>query len=248
MKKKITVAYMKTFSIGKIFPPSVSAYLPKMSVIYHSLFDVEKDYDLNNLLKFRGDNIKLGLFFDNKNTLCGFAIAGIQTVCIEKKTHAIFSAGAYSDLNYNVSRFVVKFALAQSIKYKLKNPSHQLAYLQEALSPAPFSLSSKVLPECYPSPHKATPILVRSIIDEIKKIRGYIMCESSGWVVRFPIKRKLKDYQRLLSSNKRLECRYYQHYFDLNPNFIDGDALLVYMPLSIKNILLALMMNIKRVR
>lgn len=239
MKTKPCVSYIKTFSIGGVFPPYLTKFLPRMTAIYHGLFDVDHDYDLNNLLKYRGDKIKLGLFFDKDNILCGFAIAGIQTVSIEDETHALFSAGAYSDLHYSVGKAVIKFALMQSIQYKLLNPGHKLAYLEEALSPAPFSLSSRALPECYPTPYKVTPKKVRTIIDAIKSKRGYILSETSEWVVRFPLKRKLKNYQRILDSKKMQECEYYQHYYQLNPHFMHGDALLVYMPLSFKNIFLS---------
>lgn len=239
-RKKLPVARIRTYALGKQFPSHLMPYLPRMREIYHQLFDVESDYDLNNLLKYRGEEIRLGMFFDKNNQLCGFAISGIHTVTVHGQTHALFSAGAYADLNYNAASSVVKFALTQSIRYKLKHPYHKLAYLEEALTPAPYSLSSRILPECYPSPDKKAPPVINEIIQAIKQKRGYIFTDASEWVVRFSGKRRLKDYQRILNSKLRTTCRYYQHYFELNPNFINGDALLVYMPLSFKHILLAL--------
>lgn len=247
MKKK-SVAYIKTFKIGTRFPDHLLHYLPRIKQIYHDLFERDETFDISYLLQCRGDNISLGLFFDNEHMLCGFTIAGIQTIHIEGETHALFSAGAYSDLNYKTGNWVVKFALQQSIRYKLKHPYHKLAYLEEALSPAAYSLSSRILPECYPNPNKPSPKKITAIIDAIKTKRDYIMTDHSPWVVKFPIKLKLKDYQRILNAAKRKNCQYYQHYFALNPHFMEGHALLVYMPLTLKNIMLAMKNNLRRVK
>lgn len=235
---------MKTYQIGTSFPDYLIPYLPRIKEIYHDLFERDDTFEINYLLQCRGDKITLGLFFDRHHYLCGFTIAGIQTVIVEDETHALFSAGAYSDLNYKTGKWVVKFALKESIKYKLKHPHHRLAYLEEALSPAPYSLSLRVVPECYPNPNKPAPKKITSIIEAIKSKREYIMSDDSPWVVKFPIKLKLKDYQRLLSAAKRNKCEYYQYYFTLNPHFMDGHALLVYMPLTLKNIFLGIKNNI----
>ncbi len=235
--KKQRITSIKTFSIGTSFPSFLSSYLPEMRKIYHELFEVSEDYDLNNLLQHRGEHIKLGLFFDIQNRIRGFAIAGIQKVHLGDETHALFSAGAYSDLNISAGSAVVKFALTQSIKYKLKNPSHKLAYLEEALSPAPYSLSSRALPECYPSPIKKTPSNIQEIIQCVYSKRGYMVSDANEWVVRFPIKRKIKNYQKILNSKKFDDCKYFKYYMKMNPDFINGDALLVFIPLSFKNIL-----------
>ena len=246
MKAKKSIHRGEVHRIENELPEHLKHYLPKISKIYLSLFDEEDDYDIESLLNNRGEHTTLGLFFSNQNKLVAFAISGIQTIKINSKTHAVFCAGAYSNLQYKFGNKLFLYALIQSIKYKLKFPRHKLGYLQESTSPAPYSLSSKNTNECYPSIHKPTPDYVHTIIELIKQKRNITWPTNNAYVIKHPKRRSLKNAERILSSKKIKSCKYAQHYLKLNPSFSQGDALLVYIPLSLKNILFGVMKTTMR--
>jgi hypothetical protein len=238
MTKSKAIKRTEVYTANGTFPEPVYRHLPRMREIYHSLFDVDSHYDLSNLLKFRGEQVLIGLFFGANNDLGGFAISGVQPVGVESKKYAIFSAGVYSDLSYKLGYRLTWFAFKQAIQYKCKHPLHIQGYLQEALSPAPYRWSLLNTPECYPNPDKKTPDYIQSVIKEVAKERCYIRCDDTQFVVQFKTKRKLKHVAKLLNSKKMHLCKYFKHYVQLNPHFVQGDALLVYMPLTLKNIFL----------
>ncbi len=237
MSNKISIYKVKTYNISDKFPDNLKHLLPRMLEIYSSLFIGSDDFNLERLLKCRGENVVLGLFYGKNMELAGFAIAGIQKTFIGKTKHAIFSAGMYSDLKYNVGQNLAQFALYQSLKYKLFHPSQKLAYLAEALTPAPYSLSSRILPECYPHPTLKTPPYVAQIIKKINQQRNFIAKQGSDFVVNFAFKLITRNYSKLIQSSKAIKCEYYKYYLTINPDFKSGNALLIYMPLSLKNIL-----------
>jgi hypothetical protein len=238
--KKLAIKKVATHIIKDKLPDSLQHEIPRMQEIYENLFDRDGPIDINKLLKHRGDSISLALFYGKDNKLAGFAIAGVQTVNINRNTHAIFSAGVYSDLKYNIRKKLAKFALMKSLKYKLRHPTHRLGYLAETLTPASYSFSAKLLPECYPHPLLKTPGYISSIIKAISIERNFIKEDDSKFIVSFFPKIVTKNPQRLFTSSKLMNCKYYHYYLSLNPFFQDGNALLTYMPLTLKNILLGL--------
>lgn len=240
MKRKLSIHKVITHIIGDKLPDSLLHELPRMEEIYLNLFDRGEPLDINNLLKHRGDSISLGLFYGKNNELAGFAVAGIQPVTIDKNTYAIVSAGIYSDLKYNIGLKLANFALMMSLKYKIAHPTHRLGYLAEALTPASYSLAAKILPECYPHPVLKTPENVSSIIKAVSANRNFIKDRDSEFIVSFSPSIITKNPMNLFLSSKLANCKYYQYYLSLNPDFQSGNALLTYMPLTLRNIFIGL--------
>lgn len=243
MTYKKRIHRIETHHINDSLTMHLKKHEERIKEIYCQLFDVPNNYDINNLLKYRGEHTAIGLFFDKEDRLCGFAIAGIQKVRIDGKTHAIFSAGAYSDLEYSTGPEVARFALAQSFRYKLKHPTHKLAYLSEVLTPAAYSSLTRLLPVCYPHPHLKTPNYVESIIEAIKGYRPYLPIPNERFIVKFPLKRQIKNPDRLLHSTLRDKCGFYQYYLLYNTHFDEGAAVLTYVPLNLRNLVWGVINN-----
>ena len=236
MSQKKHIERGETHCVNSCIPEHLNHHIPRMREIYFSLFSVAEDYDINQLLKNRGADAILRLFFDKHNILGGFAIVGIQHIKSDDKTYAVFSAGIYSDLDYNIGKHLPRFAFKLSLKYKLKHPTHKLAYLGEVLSPAGYSLSARTFSKCYPHPFHKTPEYLDKVIAAIKVYRQYNTIPGKKFIATFPIKRKIKNPERLYHSKLMQECIFYRHYFKLNTHFDEGAALIMYIPLNLDNL------------
>jgi hypothetical protein len=236
MLQKKNIDRVETHGIDSHIPKHLSHHLPRMREIYLSSFSAPEDDDISYLFKDRGDGTTLTLFFDKNNILGGFAISGIQQVNVDNRIYAVFSAGVYFDLNYRTGQSIARSTLKQSLKYKLKHPTHKLVFLGQMLSPAGYSLSARTFPTFYPHPFRKTPADTYKVLEAIIAFRQYTMVPGQKFIAKPPVACKIVKPERLYHSNLMNECVFYRHYFQLNPHFNEGAGLLIFIPLNLNNL------------
>jgi hypothetical protein len=180
---------------------------------------------------FGADDVSLALFYGDGGVLAGFSYASIDRVAHDGRDHAVFCAAVFFRLAYRGGTASALFGLGEALRFKLREPRTPLAYLTRGCSPASYRLLASTMPRTYPSRSNATPPEVEALVRALGTRRRYVHRGENLWIVQSCA--TPQDPARLRALAKDPDA---QFYVGLDPRFAEGDALLVWMPLDVANI------------
>lgn len=164
--------------------------------------------------------------------LAGFSRIFRQEVAVEKKHVTTYSALIYLNPQYRACPTVANTGLSEAIKYKLAHPQEELIYVAFADNPLTYEFIYQLSDSIYPKPSQRVPDQIITVINALKKQNGWISTNNHPMVVNsilVPVRNQTMD----LHEN---ESELNEFYLSANPDYIQGNALLVYMPLHLANI------------
>lgn len=176
---------------------------------------------------FCAGDLSITLYYGEFAELAGFAYIGIQSVEHAGKTVAAFSAGGFFRPGYHGGITGMRFGLREAIRFKLRRPRTALGYLSRTSSPAAYQLFVTTMPLVYPNRFRQTPAEVEALVRTIGERRRYVRVGDSPWVVRSDA--VPRDASRLLQLVDNADARFC---VQLNPRFAEGEALLIWIPLT----------------
>lgn len=174
---------------------------------------------------------RIALFVGEDSALVGFAYRRFDHVEHEGRPQAVICAGVYFRRGTKGGAAGGRFGLAEALRFKLRNPLTPLAYLTRSASPAVYRLLAGTMPRAYPHPRAATPAEIDAIFRAVHARRGYETVGDSPWVVRSIAVPTQPGRLRHLRGDPLVD-----YYVRQNPNFAQGDALLVWIPLDLANV------------
>ncbi|MFV8750911.1 hypothetical protein ACNOYE_10215 [Nannocystaceae bacterium ST9] len=147
----------------------------------------------------------------------------------------MFSAGVFCDLAYRGGRAAARFGLLEALRFKLRHPCRALAYLGLAVTPAPYVLHARVMRRFHPRRDVATPRLVEAWMRAAVEARGFEFVRPGVVAVRL----RARDPARLgqAFTDDDPDAAYY---LERNPSWADHEALVVWVPLDLVNVLASL--------
>jgi hypothetical protein len=182
---------------------------------------------------FHDDKTRLALCYGADGDLVGFSAASIGRIELGGRHHAVFSAPVLIRLGYRAGSEVALFGLTEALAFKLRHPWTPLAYVSATATPASYLLFARTVRRFYPSRNCETPASIPALVELVRQQRGLEQVTEGGWVVRSgrPI-----GAQRL-RANDALSADPDVAFFErLSPRWLDGEALLVWIPLDVDNI------------
>lgn len=181
---------------------------------------------------FGSKETRLRLFYGSGDTLVGFAFARIDRLDHEGDRCAVFSGGVSFRLACKGGGLATAiFGLSESIRFKLREPSTQVAYFTRASSPAAYRILPTTMPAVFPHPDVATPPVVQRRVLELSRRRGYRPVADDPWVVRSSaVPRKPEKFKNLEGD------RLARYFLEQNPDYAKGAALLVWTRLDASDI------------
>lgn len=189
---------------------------------------------------------RLFVFTDRLGLIVGFVCRAHKIFQEGGKTHAIWTGGAYFRSHVRGGAATLAMVLRQPLAYKLRHPTHQVAIMYEALHPASYRISASLFLRVWPTRHRPTPRsvarLVTGQIGERDLLRG-----KHPFVVRYPDAASHQRPDARLSKTLQNDPDV-AHYLKLNPNYIEGDILYTYVPLTLVNLTTAIVRAIARAR
>ncbi|MBI5607287.1 MAG: hypothetical protein HY902_00235 [Deltaproteobacteria bacterium] len=190
------------------------------------------------------DDTRLALFYAANGTLAGFAYRRFDHVEHAGRRHAVICAGVYFRRGHKGGAAGGRFGLGESLRFKLRHPRTPLAYMTRSASPAVYRLLAGTMPRIYPHPHVATPPDVDATFRAVHARRGYQPVADSPWVVRSIAVPTQPGRLNHLRGDPLVE-----YYLGENPHFAQGNALLVWIPLDLRNVVgAALRLGWRRLR
>lgn len=201
-----------------------------------------KDYFVQHILHRAGETTVTVLYGEN-DEVAGFIAYGVEQHLIKGRTHAIFDGGVVVDLDYRGGgKELAMTAFQFALRYKLQHPTHELGAFLKVTTPALYRLLAASGP-VFPHPEQTTPPAVKSLIEILAKRRGYERDEENPWLLPAP---KKVDFLRDKCFTKRKECPYESFFLSHAPHFLDGDIMLVYMPLDFASMTQSLLKTSKK--
>ncbi|GAB91713.1 hypothetical protein [Gordonia rhizosphera] len=180
---------------------------------------------------FAADDVRLALFYGAEGELAGFACAHVERIAHDDRTYAVLCASLYFRLGYRGGTSGALFCLREALRFKLREPRTPLVYVTRCASPAVYRLLASTMPEVYPSRTRQTPSDVEALVRIVGQRWGYVPVTDGPWVVSSVATPHEPSRLRRLDSDP--DARFYLR---MNPRFAEGDALVVWTPLSAANI------------
>ena len=183
------------------------------------------------------EDTRLGLFYADGAALVGFSYATLYPFIHEGRPHAIFSAGVFFHPDFRGGATAARFGLTEALRFKLSSPGTTLAYLSRVCSPAPYLLFARTMDRFYPSRRQETTPAIEALVRAAARARGLTHVEDNLWVVHCSMGIPRRTTPRRAEEHNREQELDRQFYLRHNPGFAAGPALLVYMPLDLRNLM-----------
>ncbi|WP_298627578.1 hypothetical protein [uncultured Legionella sp.] len=175
---------------------------------------------------------ELSIQYGMNNEIAGFSRTYRQTVMLGKKQITVYSAYIYLNPHFKVAPTIESAGLTLAIKEKLANPQEELSYLAFANNPLAYKFIYQLNDSIYPKPEQRVPDQIISIVNSFKKQYGWISTNNHPMVVNSPLVQLRSQYTLKLDEH----CELDEFYLTTNPDYLQGNSLLIYMPLHLANI------------
>ncbi|KTD49209.1 hypothetical protein [Legionella quateirensis] len=164
--------------------------------------------------------------------IAGFSRTYRQGVDLSKKQVIVYSAYIYLSPHYKVRPTIESAGLTQAIKEKLENPQEEIIYLAFANNPLTYDFIYQLSDSIYPKPSQRVPEQILNLINAFKKQYGWIATNSHPLVINSPLVPLRSQSNFTIDETDVL----HEFYLSTNPDYLQGNSLLVYMPLHLANI------------
>ncbi len=214
-------------------------------VVLASLQEKERDGLINKLVAFAQQYYRIDdpqcfieqvlqpntkgvvVIYSIADTWVGYTRSYQQTLMISKKQYTVFSSSVWYNPNLQLDAATARFALLNTLRYRLFKPHESLAYFVIASSPQRYNYLKKLNPDCEPCP-KGT---ARREITELIKT----MAQQNKWE---------QDLENPFIIHQKFPALIYPQqapdntsdFIELNPKYKEGDWLMVYVPLDLQTI------------
>ena len=230
--RKLDVITTESFLIDahqKILPePLVYKLYQFLATSYH----ITDQQEFQHLILQPKKNGGISVFYGINDEITGFSRTCSQRMAIGRKQVMAYTVSMYLNPHYTVYPTTTSMGLTQAIQYKLDHPQEESIYLIFANSPTTYEFIYQLSDSIYPKPSQRVPDQILTTINFLKKQYGWISTGSHPMVINsplVPIRSQTSDF--ILE-----ESEINEFYITTNPDYMQGNSLLVYMPLQLMNI------------
>lgn len=191
------------------------------------------DQDEFEQLIIRPDvNGELTVLYGINDEIAGFSRTCRQALTMGQKQITTYSAYIYLNPHFKTSATVESVGLSEAIKYKLTNPDEEIIYLAFANTPIAYEFIYQLSDTIYPKPNQNIPEKITQVIEAFTKQNGWISTGTHPMVINSPLVPLRSRSAELTDEKSELNG----FYLSTNPDFLQGNSILVYMPLHLANI------------
>lgn len=175
---------------------------------------------------------ELTVLYGTNKEIAGFSRIYRHQVDLNKKQVIVYSAYIYLNPLYKVRPTIESSGLTQAIKEKLTNPHEEIIYLAFANNPLTYDYIYQLSDSIYPKPSQRVPEQILTLINAFKRQYGWITTNSHPLVINSPLVPLRSQSNFTIDEGDEL----HEFYLSTNPDYLQGNSLLVYMPLHLANI------------
>ena len=132
-----------------------------------------------------------------------------------------------------------------AVRFRLRHPFRSIYLLNPCSHPATYLLGAKRIPEVWPHPDRKTPAHILSLMEQLVK-RLDIEPTEGGDVFSCKSLVKVKESKAFRKSTWDREDVFTQYFLQKNPNYDQGNSLLMLIPYSYHNVFMGLFRSLNR--
>lgn len=229
--KKLDVIAIDSYLIDE--QQGISKNLVKKLYLYLS-----KYYHLANQDEFEQliiqPDIKgeLTILYGMNDDVAGFSRTYKQLIALGKKQVTIYYSYVFLNPHYKTYPTAESAGLTQAINYKLANPQEELIYIGFANNPLAYEFMYQLSESIYPKPLQKVPEQILTAINAFKKQNGWITTGDHPLVVNSPLVPIRGQNIDVFDETSEIN----EFFVASNPDYMQGNSILVYMPLHLANI------------
>ena len=229
---KLKVTAINFYKIGQQHASIPEHLTQKLYNFFASYYHVTNQDDFQQIILCPEEKGELIVHYGINQDIAAFSRTFNQEVLVGKKQVTIYLALIYLNPEYSACPTVAGAGLTEAIKYKLKNPHEELIYVACADNPLTYEFISQLSDSIYPKPSQRVPDQILTVINALKKQNGWISTNNHPMVINshfIPVRNQLLNMH---DDGSELN----EFYLSANPDYIQGNSLLVYIPLHLANI------------
>lgn len=230
--KKLDVITCESFVINQQQHRIPDQLLNKLFSFLAKSYHLDNYEDFERLIIQPLENGELTVLYGLYEDVAGLCRTCKHTMELGKKQITTYIAYFFHNHNYKIHPTLNNMGLTQAIQYKLSNPHEELIYIAFANNPLMYKFICQVSDVIYPKPTQKIPNQIIAIIDALKKQHGWITINQHPFIVNSPLVPIRNQTPNFYEEKNELN----EFYLDVNPDYIQGNSLLVYLPLHLANI------------
>ena len=188
---------------------------------------------------YRGPDLRIVAFYDEADEIVGFVSSAITREHIGDNECGVVDGGVYVLPGVKGGGGIgVREVFVHSLQHMLRHPRIPLCSLGLALTPASYSRLVQTLPSYLPQRGVTTTAEIEALVRESLAQRGLVPVGSDPWVVRRKnMEVRLRTPERLATSHRITSDQDAAYYRERNPDYANGDAMVVYFSLTPRNLI-----------
>jgi hypothetical protein len=171
----------------------------------------------------------LGLVEDADGETVGFMTLHLMDVELDGRPSIVLRAAPFMRSDVIGGGPTSVFALWSVLHIERRWPGRPMVFFSQMVSPAPYAMTAKFV-RTYPGPDAPTPAAIERLRDVLIERFGYEPVPDRPWITR-GFARPPADFRLRRTSNP-----YVRFFLDRNPDFMEGHALTVVVPLDARNV------------
>jgi hypothetical protein len=217
-----------------------SMFIDKLYDLHQKIFDgVERDTFIAYVVASPAEWTRIRIYKNTQNDWVGYCAVHRFHKQVENRKLVIFRAEAGILRLYRGRRMTLWFGFTEAIKYRLRHPFKSIYYFGSFVHPSVLYMFARYMHKLYPLPDVAIPEKIKRLmlklgdIFYLEPIEGqHEFVRNVGWITL-----ESKDDREFWQHHQNATVKFY---IRTNPDYVNGNGLLILMPLTFSNIFLSL--------
>lgn len=218
---------LRRLTVGEIDPSERDAIIDQIYAIFSTYF-AGHDRETFCRIALPTPETRLALLLTIDGALAGFASTSIQRLTIEGRDHAAVSASVFVLPAYRGGTLGAFFVLREILRFTARHPDVPIAYLGSVLWPTGYQRFARTFTRTYPNYRMGFPPEAARIARAFIEARGMKIEGAPPWVVNLGA----RPLGTARITPARANDPHVQYFCANNPGYVDGHALLMWIPID----------------
>lgn len=229
---RLDVVAIESFNLGKSNHAIPEAVINSIYDFLSKSYHLASKEELLQLIIQPEQEGELSVLLGLNGSIAGLSRTTKQHLQVGRKKATVFTVLMFLNPQYKPSSALVNAGLTQGMSYKLAHPREEIAYIAFANMPFSYKLLNKLSDSFYPKPSQPVPNQIKTVVDAVKKQNGWVSTGANPMIVHSPLVPIRGQAVHMPAEQDELD----EFYLEVNPDYMQGKALLTYIPLNLANI------------
>ena len=230
--KKMDVVAFESYQIDKTHQHIPIHLLERLYVFLAKTYHISALEEFLHLIIHPKKTGELIVLYGLKDDIAGFCRTMTQELLVGTKKVLSYTALVYLNSDYNPYPTTASLGLSQGIRYKLEHPEKEVVYVALANNPYAYNFFYQFVESFYPKPSQQVPEQILEVVEVLKAQNDWISTGGHPMIVNTPLVPTRSTLQDHATEESELE----EYYLSMNSDYMQGNALLLYIPLHLANI------------